>query len=133
MKPYLSVTNDIIPSSEDFSAAQKRPLHAQSKSDKELTQKSSDDIESKIKACKALLVDLKKIGPEEGKYVGTEEQYKKEMKRLETTCVAIAVNVSKLRQLVEKHGENGMGGRVACEMSRRWHEWWVVPMLKEKS
>lgn len=125
MKPYLSIINDRVPSTSDFEnqrrANEGRP-----------TSEICHQIDAEIKRAKAFLGELKKLGPEEGKFLGTEELFKKEMKALETTCVAVAVNASQLGRLVEKFGEEGLKEKVECAMERRWHEWWVVPVVKEK-
>lgn len=125
MKPYLSVSNDRIPTTADFEKARKahtgRP-----------TREVCQTIDTEIQRAKGLLAELKKFSPREGKYEGTVIPFKKDIKALETTCVAVAVNTSQLRRLVEKHGQADIKDRVDCTMERRWHEWWVVPVLKEK-
>lgn len=126
MKSYLSISNGHIPSACDFEKARK--AHT-GRSTSEICQ----EIDSEIKRAKGLLAELKKVSPHEGKYVGTEEQFKKEIKALETICVAVAVNASQLGRLAEKYGQDGIGGKVECTIERRWHEWWVVPVLKEKN
>lgn len=127
MKPYLNITNDAIPTALDFDTA--RRAHA-----RRSTTSVVQDIETDIKRAKALLAEVKKVRPLEGKFVGTEEQFRKEIKGLETTCVAVAVNSSQLGRLAEKFGgeEGALGGKVECVVERRWAEWWVVPVLKEK-
>ena len=126
MKPYLTVENDRIPSALDFANAKQVAFSLS-------TAEACEIVESSIKTARGAIAELKKIGPEDGKYVGTEEQYKKELKQLETTCVAVVVNVSQLRRLAEKFGEDEVEGKVACTMEKRWHAWWVVPVVKEKT
>ena len=125
MKPYLNVTNDRVPSAADF----ERARHAH---DGRSTSSVVQKIDAEIKRAKGLLAEVKKVRPQEGKFVGMEEQFKKEVKGLETTCVAVAVNASQMGRLVEKFKEEALGGKVECVMERRWAERWVVPVLKEK-
>lgn len=125
MKPYLNVSNDQIPSALDFEKARKAYIGRP-------TSEVCAAIDAEIKRAKSLLAKQKKISPREGKFIGSEELVKKELKAFETTCVAIAVNVSQLGRLAEKYGKDGIGGKVDYSIERRWHEWWVVPVLKEK-
>lgn len=132
MKPYLSVTNDPIPSLQDFTRARQNIKTV------ETTCKS---ISMDVKEAKAHFAQLKLLSPEEAKYVGTEEQWKREMKQLETTCVAIAVQASQLLRIAEKHGKkdardgDSLKGLVEVSIpvtGARYHDWWIVPMLKER-
>lgn len=125
MKPYLSVSNDRVPSVTDFEKA--REAHK-----RRSTSKVCQEVDSQIKQAKGILTELKKISPQDGKFVGTEEQFKKEVKALETTCVAVAVNASQLARLAEEFGREGVGAKVECQMEQRWHVWWLVPVVKEK-
>ena len=123
LKPYLSVSNDRIPSVSDFDTARKAHIGRS-------TTEICHEIDAAIKRAKQLLIELKKTSAQDGKFVGTEEQFKKDVKALETTCVAVAVNGTQLGRMVEKFGEDEVGGKVVCEVERRWHAWWAVPVLK---
>lgn len=125
MKPYLGISNDRVPSVSDFEKA--REAHV-GQSTSEICQ----GIDAEIKRAKELLAELKKVSPEDGKFVGAETQHKKELKALETTCVAVAVNATQLGRLVEKHGQEYVSMKIECTSERRWHGWWVVPVLKER-
>ena len=125
MKPYLGVSNDQIPTALDLEKARKANTGR-------LTEEVCEHIDNEIRRAKRLLTEVKGLSLQEGKFVGTEEQFKKEIKALETTCVAAAVNSSQLGRLVEKHGVEGITDKLEYTMGRRWHEWWVVPVLKEK-
>lgn len=89
-------------------------------------------INDDIKDAKAVLGQLKKYTPEQGKYVGTEDEWRKEIKQMETTGVAIAVAASQLKRIREKYGTDYLGEMVECKLEKKYHEWWVVPQLKEK-
>ena len=123
MKPYLTVTNDRIPDAQAFEEATRQS------DDVETTCKAIDEG---IKQAKSLLTDRKKVTPEEGKYVGTEEQWKKEIKQMETSCVAVAVAASQLLRVHQKYRKEELGSFIECTLETRYHEWWVVPQLKEK-
>ncbi|KAK4542706.1 hypothetical protein LTR36_006278 [Oleoguttula mirabilis] len=132
MKPYLSVNNEPIPSLQDLDRARQNIKSV------EVTCKS---IEMDVKEAKAHLAEVKMMSPEQAKYVGTEEQWKREMKQLETTCVAIAVQASQLMRIAGKHGKKGAQEgdslKETVEASipppeKRYHGWWVVPQLKER-
>ena len=124
MKPYLSAVNDPIPSLGDFEAAREQV---------DTVPNMCLEIDEKIKKAKILLSEVKKLTPEQGRYVGTEEAWKKEIKQLETTCVAIAVGASQFRRAFEKYGKDGLKEKMECSPEKRYHEWWVVPQLKEKA
>ncbi|KAK5118572.1 hypothetical protein LTR85_008037 [Meristemomyces frigidus] len=127
MKPYLGVTNEPIPSLADFNRAQQNIKSVDS---------TCKSIAMDIKEAKAHLAEVKKMTPEEAKYVGTEEQWKREIKQLETTCVAIAVQASQLLRLADKHGKKkSLKGLVEASIpppGKRYHDWWIVPQLKER-
>ena len=132
MKPYLTVINDPIPTLNDLHIAQKEAgLHIPS---------TCDDISYLIQQAKSSLASLKQLTPEQGRYIGTEEQWKREIKQLETTCVAIAVQISQLARIAEKHGvkdasvEDGLTGQIEVTVlppEKRYHRWWIVPQIRE--
>ena len=123
MKPFLSVGNDLIPSLEDFESAQ------QNLSSIDHTCKA---IEEGMKKTKTIIAEVKKYSPEQAKYVGTEEEWKKEIKQTETMCVAIAVAASQLQRISKKHGKDDLSGLIDCTFEKKYHEWWVIPKLKER-
>ena len=124
MKPFLSVVNDSVPRHQDFEDAGLQTDSIES---------TCKDIDGSLKAAKSLLAGLKKLTPEQGRFVGTEDEWKKEIKQLETTCVAIAVATSQLLMASGKYGQDKLEGVMECRPEKRYHDWWVVPMLKEKT
>ncbi|KAI7708527.1 Mak10-domain-containing protein, partial [Hortaea werneckii] len=132
MKSYLTIANDPIPSLQEFKRA--------SSEIKGLTSTCAD-VNDNIKQARQHLAEMKQMTPQQAKYVGTEEQWKREMKQLETTCVATAVQTSQLLKLAEKRGgeaaANADGGlndtieAVIPDPTKRYHLWWIVPVLKE--
>lgn len=125
MKPYLCVRGDDIPDCESFD----EDIEEQNKTPISVTIES---IDGDIKYAKSVLTELKKYTPEQAKYVGTEEEWKKEIKQTETTCVAIAVAVSQLKRIKEKYGTDDLSQVVECSFEKKYHEWWVIPQLKER-
>lgn len=133
MKSYLTIANDPIPSLQEFKRA--------SSEIKGLTSTCAD-VNDNIKQARQHLAEMKQMTPQQAKYVGTEEQWKREMKQLETTCVATAVQTSQLLKLAEKRGgeaaANADGGlndtieAVIPDPTKRYHLWWIVPVLKER-
>ncbi|KAF2162062.1 hypothetical protein M409DRAFT_69297 [Zasmidium cellare ATCC 36951] len=132
-KPFLGLQWDSVPGLED--------LERQGRADliinlSEIQQICSSYGEA-IKTTRGMLNELKGTNPTQAKYVGTEDEWKKNIKSLETTCVAISVAASQLQRICEKHpGKLDRLGEVA-EVSfpppeKRYHIWWVVPQLKEK-
>lgn len=53
---------------------------------------------------KANLNTLKQILPEHAEFPGTREEWQAEVKKLEKTCVAFNITMSKLARACEKHG-----------------------------
>jgi len=103
-------------------------------------------IDADVKAAKAALAKLKDMSPQQAKYVGTEERWRREIKQMETTCVAVSVQASQVLRIGEKHGVMGKdvtgfvqeegGGERFVEVSvpppgKRYHDWWVVPQVQE--
>lgn len=121
MKPFLSATNGPVPTSEDFDYIKGHGMPVP---------EACRVIDQRTKRAKGLLAQLKDVTPEQGKYVGTEEQWKKEIKQLETTCVAISVSASQLLRACEKHGTEHVARSVSCTFERKYHEWWVIPQIK---
>lgn len=124
IKPFLSVINDSVPRHQDFEDA---ALQTDS------VDTTCKDIDGSLKAAKTLLAGLKKLTPEQGRFVGTEDEWKREIKQLETTCVAIAVATSQFLRAKGKYGQDELGGVMECRPEKKYHDWWVVPMLKEKT
>ncbi len=123
MKPYLAVVNDPVPSAAEFDDA---TTHHGS------LEQTCNEVDEHIKEAKQLLVGVKKMTPEQAKYLGTEEEWK-EVKGLEATCIAVAVTASQVRNAGKKYGEDGeLATKLECKAERRWAEWWVVPVIKEK-
>ncbi|KAK0946508.1 N-alpha-acetyltransferase, non-catalitic subunit [Friedmanniomyces endolithicus] len=133
MKSYLSIAHDPIPTLEEYMSA--------AQSDQSVGE-TCNNINSTIADAKGCLAFLKKTSPEQGKYVGTEEQWKREIKQLETTCVAVAVQTSQLRRVADKHGklvsvarDASMKGVVEVSIplpGSRYHGWWVIPQIRER-
>ncbi|KAF2771606.1 Mak10-domain-containing protein [Teratosphaeria nubilosa] len=130
MKPFLSIIRDPIPSLEDMKRAQTEVKDVES---------SCKSIDADVKEAKQCLAELKKVTPQKGKYVGTEQQWAKEIKQLETTSVAIAVQTSQLGRIAKKHVEEadgGLGGVIEVSVpppGKRYHDWWAVPQVREKT
>ncbi|WPH04061.1 Hypothetical protein R9X50_00694500 [Acrodontium crateriforme] len=131
MKSFFGLTNDPVPSLEDFVNAQ----HLES------VQQSCRDIDEALKDARTNLSELRKMTPQQVRCVGTEEQWKREIKQMETTCVAIAVQTSQVLRVCAKNGDKGASGdedlSALMEVSipapgSRYHDWWVVPLVKEK-
>lgn len=125
MKPYLRVRGWDIPTLESFENDDEEQNVTSFKA-------TLASIEDEIKHAKSVIVELKKYTPEQAKYVGTEEEWKKEIKQIETTCVAIAVAASQLKRIREKHGLDDLSGLVECTFEKKYHEWWIIPQLREK-
>lgn len=124
MKPFLPIVNDSTPSAEDFEQWRKKV---------DTVAAMCSEVDRQTKAAKALIAATKKMTPEQAKYVGTESEWQKQWKQTETTCVAISVAVSQLSRACEKHGEAGLRNAMECKPEKKYHEWWVVPQLKEKA
>ncbi|KAK0836795.1 N-alpha-acetyltransferase, non-catalitic subunit [Friedmanniomyces endolithicus] len=133
MKSYLGIAHDPIPTLEEYKSA--------TQSDQSVEQ-SCNNINSTVADAKSCLVYMKKTTPEQGKYIGTEAQWKREIKQLETTCVAVAVQTSQLRRVADKHGmlmstARDQSLKEVIEVSipvpgSRYHDWWVVPQIRER-
>lgn len=61
-------------------------------------------VEGVKEVYKADLNTLKQILPEHAEFPGTREEWQAEVKKLEKTCVAFNIALSKLGQACEKHG-----------------------------
>jgi len=140
MKPYLSMTHSLheIPSLSDM-------IHAGSFTDGTI-QSACSAIGADIKDARAALAKLKETSPEHGKYLGTEEKWRREIKQIETTCVAVSVQASQVLRIGETRGVKNVQvdvkagwGILMDELEvtiappgKRYHDWWVVPQVKEK-
>ena len=124
MKPFLGIFNDTPPGADEFEKWREQV---------DTIAKMCAEVNEKIKEAKSLIASTKKMTPKQGKYVGTEDEWTKEWKRSETTCVAISVAVSQLIRACEKHGEAELSQVMECKPEKKYHEWWVVPLLKEKA
>lgn len=124
MKPFLCIGNDPLPSLQDFESARQNV---------DSVQVTCSAVQESMKKTKALVAEVKKYSPEQAKYVGTEEQWKKEIKQTETTCVAISVAASQLVRIYEKGASDDMGSLVECSFEKKYHAWWLVPQLKERT
>ena len=132
MKPYFAVTDPSPTSVVEFSGEKYL--------DVPLTEIYAT-FDDEFKSVKQNLGALKNSTPQQARYVGTEDQWKREIKQLETTCVAIAVAVSQLRRMCEKYqieelddDSSSLKGKMEVSIpapGKRYHDWWVVPQLKE--
>ena len=132
LKPFLSIENDPIPSLVDFQqdvCAFDVPVV-----------ETCNTINKQVHRAKSCLKNLKSMGAAEARYQGTEDQWKEELKQLETTCVAIAVQSSQLLRLAEKRGMEkvegspslrGVAEAASVPPEGRYHKWWDVLILKE--
>lgn len=136
MKPYLGVTRDAIPSLEQLRDAQNDCISLAT---------SCKAITADVKDTKLALSALKNVTPLQGKYVGTEAQWKAEIRQLEMTSVAVSVQVSQLQRLApssaseisEGGGGEGKADTLPAEVllpppGKRYHDWWLVPQVKER-
>lgn len=129
MKPFLTIADADIP---DLASVRQSPVSLDA---------SSRAVNTELKSTRGFLGDLKKVTPQQGKYIGTEQQWKKEIKQWETTCVAIAVQTSQLARCCEKAGRKDVqaGDNLADVIEaaipppgKRYHDFWIVPQLKAK-
>ncbi|KAK5111772.1 hypothetical protein LTR62_004692 [Meristemomyces frigidus] len=116
MKPYLNMTHDTIPCLADYKSARSDLVSG-------ATTASCAKIDILIKEAKGHLVELKQMSPQQARYVGTEEQWRREIKQLETTCVAIVVQTSQLGRLAAVKASLPVP-------AKRYHDWWIVPQLR---
>lgn len=131
MKPYLAVASPAVPSVEEFLSAGRIGL---------LPLASLSEIDKKISTARATLALLKQEDPVAAKYLGTEDRWKLEIKQAETVCVALSVAVTVLRRVVSSAKKDSDDLRL-CELldvslpapEKRYHVWWVVPQLREKT
>lgn len=127
MKPYVAVTDPPLPTLQDFTASQ---TISRSLTD------AVAKIESRVQTIKAHLTTLNAFSPQAGKFVGTEAQWKVQIKQLVTTSVAIFVGASLLKRTLWT-GDGAESLREKLEVSipspgKRYHDWWVVPQIKPK-
>ena len=132
-KPFLGMQWDSVPGVEEL----ERPGRDTNTITLSEIQQICLSYSEAIKTTRGMLNELKGMNPTQATYVGTEDEWKKNIKSLETTCVAISVAASQLQRICEKHVDKlDRLGEVA-ELSfpapeKRYHVWWVVPLLKEK-
>lgn len=133
MKPFMGMVNDPDPGLDYFNKMKGQMI---SNSDQQSSLPLTiQGINAMIKEAKTRLVTLKNTPPSEGKYVGTEEQWKKEIKSLETVCVAVTVTLSQLQRMWDHRGEDHLGELVEVVIlppGKRYHDWWVVPVIRSK-
>ncbi|KAK4580526.1 N-alpha-acetyltransferase, non-catalitic subunit [Recurvomyces mirabilis] len=128
-KPYLSLTQDPIPPLSEYKAA---------RSALGSVQEVCATTTAMTKQAKSHLAELKKMAPHQARFVGTEDQFKREVKQMETTCVATAVQTSQLLRLSLHQAEIGSATSeesLGIEATvpapgSRYHDWWVVPQIK---
>jgi hypothetical protein len=129
MKPLLRAEPNRWPSLDDV----RRAKHS-----KNITLESiRENIPNLVKNARQSLSRLKAYTPMQARYVGSEVRWHREIKQLETVCVATTVVVSQLNSFCEKRGvvDASFLGDVAELVlpGKRYHDWWAVPQLREKS
>lgn len=136
MKPFLCMMNDVEPGLDYFNKMKTQMVSGLvSAGQKPSLPSAIEAINGMIKETKKQLATLKQTQPAAGKYTGTEEQWKKEMKSLETVCVAITVTASQLLRIWEKRGDSELKDLIEVNFptpGKRYHDWWVIPQIKEK-
>ncbi|CZT18802.1 uncharacterized protein RCC_04646 [Ramularia collo-cygni] len=137
MKPFLGMVNDGAPGLDYFTQMKTQMISGLvSTGQKPSLPSTMDAITKMIKETKDQLTALKQTSPAEGKYLGTEEQWKREMKSLETVCVAITVTVSQLSRIWRNRGKSALKDLIEVNFpapGKRYHEWWVIPPIKERA
>jgi hypothetical protein len=134
MKPLLNLANDT-------GLTQGYIQNMRKKTSSPTVVEGCDRARKFVQAARLQLNELKAATAAQAKYIGTEERWKKEVKSLETVGVATTVAISQFARICEKHGKNdleaGLDLSEVIEMTlpppgKRYHDWWVVPQLKEK-
>lgn len=126
MKPYLVVKDPAPPSREDFASA--------SITTSDAVDQALASTNTEIKLARKHLNTLKAMTPQSVRCVGSETYWHKEVKQLETTCVALSVLNTQLSNAVKaSQGDlNRTHSIVLPPVNKRYHPWWVVPQLKAK-
>lgn len=136
MKPFLGMVNDVEPGLDYFNKMKVQMVSGLVSAGKKPSLPATiEAIGGIIRETKKQLVALKQTSPADGKYIGTEEQWKKEMKSLETVCVAITVTSSQLLRTWEQRGKRDLKDLIEVNLpvpGKRYHDWWVIPQIKEK-
>jgi hypothetical protein len=129
MKPFLRAEPHRWPSLADMQKA---------KDSKKLNlSQICETIPNFVKKAKMLLSKLKMYTPVQARYIGTETSWQKDIKQLETVCVATTVVASQLNSICKKRGvldASYLGDIVELVVPcKRFHDWWTVPQLREKT
>lgn len=130
MKPLLGLVHDQMPTLEFFN------------NQKNVTNIECSQATASVKDAKMRLAELKAMSSTDAKYTGTEEQWKKEIKSLEFVCVAMSVAISQLQRICRNYEDStdpqcvnfrNLVEVVIPASGMRYHDWWVVPQVREKT
>jgi hypothetical protein len=129
MKPLLKAEPTRWPSLDDVERV---------KCSKHITLRSlCENIPDLMKNARRSLSRLKTYTPVQARYIGSEVRWHRDIKQLETVCVATTVLVSQLESVCERRGvldASHLGDVLELVLpGKRYHDWWVVPQLREKS
>jgi hypothetical protein len=134
MKPLLNLVNDNGFTLEHVTSMKEN-------SSAPTIDEACERARKQIQIARMQLSELKIATPTQAKYVGTEDRWKRQLKSLETVCVAVTVTISQLARICEKHGKQKVDSEADLSdlievtlppPGKRYHDWWVVPQLKEK-
>ncbi|SMQ54800.1 unnamed protein product [Zymoseptoria tritici ST99CH_1A5] len=135
MKPLLNLANNA-----EFTLGYVQDMKEESLAS--TIKETCDFAQGHINTARHWFSEQRTASPMQARCVGTEDRWKRELKSLETVCVATSVAISQLLHICEKHGkrsvDTGVDLRSLVEVTipppgKRYHDWWVVPQLKEKS
>jgi hypothetical protein len=129
MKPLLRAEPNRWPTLDDVRKA---------KLSKNITLQSiCENSPNLVKNARRSLSRLKAYTPVQARYIGSEIRWHREIKQLETVCVATTVVVSQLDSASKRRGmldASNLADAVELVLpGKRYHDWWVVPQLREKS
>lgn len=132
MKPFLRVKDPAVPSLSDLEEFA-TPAEAT------VDNLCDSMVEKHFKPAKEALALLKKTSPDNTKFASVEDFFKKDVKAMETTTVAATVAATQFKNACRKHEITLPSDRISGilevkipEPGKRYHDWWVVPQLKEK-
>jgi hypothetical protein len=96
-----------------------------------------DQTPQLLRRVRMQLAKLKTYSPLQARFAGTEVRWMKEIKQMEMVCIAVSIAVSQLETVHKKHGTLDTSNlKTKIELvpnGKRYHGWWTVPQLRERT